>query len=188
VNKHGPTPSGSGTKTCWLLFLTAAGWHLLAVPSWFLLPPPCGGPDAELLQRYPLMSGSTYLPVSCSTRRSTGLRSAPDRSCRCPGRWACAERRRASWGWTRTADPRGEWSLVGADEGRGWEVRFAPTPIPSGTSNHFTGDGCNSQNLIRAGWPTWWGDCGSVVCRSVFQSGGWQFNPRPSWCVLEQNT
>jgi len=32
------------------------------------------------------------------------------------------------------------------------------------------------------------GDCGSVGSRSVFQSGGWRFNPRPSRCVLEQDT
>jgi len=32
------------------------------------------------------------------------------------------------------------------------------------------------------------GDCGSVVSRSDFQSGGWWFNPRPSQGVLEQDT
>jgi len=29
---------------------------------------------------------------------------------------------------------------------------------------------------------------GSAVSRSVFQSGGWRFNPRPSRCALEQDT
>jgi len=27
-----------------------------------------------------------------------------------------------------------------------------------------------------------------IGSRSVFQSGGWRFNPRPSRCVLEQDT
>ncbi|TNN77854.1 hypothetical protein EYF80_011911 [Liparis tanakae] len=31
-------------------------------------PTPCGGPDAELLRRYPLLSGSTYLPYAAEHR------------------------------------------------------------------------------------------------------------------------
>jgi len=28
---------------------------------------------------------------------------------------------------------------------------------------------------------------GTAVSRSIFQSGGWRFNPRPNRCVLEQD-
>lgn len=62
------------------------------------------------------LSGCTYPLLSCSKRRSTGLRSGPDQSCRCPGHWGCVARRRANWGLTWPVDPRDEWSLVRADK------------------------------------------------------------------------
>lgn len=53
----------------------------------------------------------TYLQLSCKKQPSTSLRSGPGQRCRSPERWACAGRKRASWGWKWPADPRGEWSL-----------------------------------------------------------------------------
>jgi len=47
---------------------------------------------------------------------------------------------------------------------------------------------CNLRNFSERRTRTSSGDCGSEVSRSVFQSGDWQFNPRPSRCVLEQDT
>ena len=64
------------------------------------------------------LSGWTYLLLSCSKQQSTGLRSGLDPSCRCPGRWGCAGRRRASWGSMWPADPRHEWNLVGGGDSR----------------------------------------------------------------------
>lgn len=61
------------------------------------------------------LSGCTYPPLSCSKLRSTGLHSALDQSCHCPGRWGCAVKRRASWGSTWSVGPRDEWNLVRAD-------------------------------------------------------------------------
>lgn len=77
--------------------LSPAGWLILS------------------LCRSSSLSGCTYPPRSCSTLPSTGLRSALDLNCHCPGRWGCEEMRRGSQGSRWSVDPWDEWNLVKAD-------------------------------------------------------------------------